>query len=62
MNLNDLKPAWSQLKFQNSMLRMEQNEVLEIIESQKSMASLNLHRVVSNTVIFSILVIFCQGG
>ena len=62
MQLNDLKPAWKQLKLLNALNTIESNEILSIIESRENMNKTKLQRVLLNIVIFIVITIFCQGG
>jgi hypothetical protein len=62
MNLNSLKPAWQQFRFLNSMPSMEKDEILFIIERAEEMRIYNTHRYLINTLMFTILIISCQGG
>ena len=62
MQLNDLKPAWKQLKLLNALNTIESNEILSIIESRENMNKTKLQRVFLNIVIFIVITIFCQGG
>ena len=56
MQLNDLKPAWKQLKLLNALNPIESNEILSIIESRENRNKTKLQRV------FIVITIFCQGG
>ena len=62
MQLNDLKPAWKQLKLLNALNTIESNEILSIIDSRENMNKTKLQRVLLNIVIFIAITIFCQGG
>lgn len=62
MNLNSLKPAWQQFRFLNSMPSMEKDEILFIIERAEEVRVNNTHRYLINTLMFTILIISCQGG
>ena len=62
MQLNDLKPAWKQLKLLNALYPIESNEILSIIESRENRNKTKLQRVLLNIVIFIVITIFCQGG
>lgn len=62
MQLNDLKPAWKQLKLLNAMNHIESNEILSIIERRENMNKTKLQRVLLNIIMFIVITIFCQGG
>lgn len=62
MNLNDLKPAWSQLKLSYSLERIDHQEILQIIEPKEELAGNTVRRFLANSVLFLILMICCQGG
>ena len=62
MQLNDLKPAWKQLKLLNAMNQIESNEILSIIASRENTNKTKLQRVLLNIVIFIVITIFCQSG
>ena len=62
MQLNDLKPAWKQLKLLNAMRHIESKEILSIIENPENTNKTKLQRVLFNIVMFIIITVFCQGG
>lgn len=62
MNLNNLKPAWRQFVFFNSMQQVDQQEILLIIERADSHAIRSLPGFMISTILFVILTVFCQGG
>jgi len=62
MQLNNLKPAWKQLKLLNAMQHIDSKEILSMIERTEKTNKTNLQRVVLNTIMFIIITIFCQGG
>ena len=62
MQLNDLKPAWKQLKLLNAMNHIESNEILSIIERRENTNKTKLQRVLLNIIMFIVITIFCQGG
>ena len=62
MQLNDLKPAWKQLKLLNAMNHIESNEILSIIERRENTNKTKLQRVLLNIIMFVVITIFCQGG
>ncbi len=62
MQLNDLKPAWKQLKFLNSMQHIDSNEILSIIDSQENSSNSKAHTVLLKVVSFIAIIFFCQGG
>ena len=61
MNLNNLKPAWQQFRFLNSMPSIEKDEILFIIERAQEVRN-NTHRYLINTLMCTVLIISCQGG
>jgi hypothetical protein len=62
MNLNNLKPAWRQLKVLNSMRPMDQKEILSVLEMAEGMAVSKSTRLLMHTLIFIVLTFCCQGG
>lgn len=62
MNLSNLKPAWRQFLLFNSMQPMDQKEILFIIEQADRRTIRRLPRVMTNTIMFIVLVICSQGG
>ena len=62
MRINDLKPAWKQLKLLNAMQHIESKEILSIIENPENTNKTKLQRVLFNIVIFIVITIFCQSG
>ena len=62
MPLNDLKPAWKQLKLLNAMQHIESKEILSIIENPENTNKTKLQRVLLNIIMFIVITIFCQGG
>lgn len=62
MRLNDLKPAWKQVKLLNAMRPIDSNEILLIIENQEQAPKTNLQAVALNVVIFVVITFLCQGG
>ncbi len=62
MNLNNLKPAWRQFRFLNSMQLMDQEEILSILESAEGMTISKPNRFLIYTVLFTVLTFCCQGG
>jgi len=62
MNLNNLKPAWRQFQLLNSMQSMDKEEILLIIERAEEMSINNIHRYLINAIMFTVLIISCQGG
>jgi hypothetical protein len=62
MNLNNLKPAWRQCRLLNSMQSMDKEEILFIIERAEDMSISKIHRCLINSIMFTVLIICCQGG
>lgn len=62
MNLNNLKPAWRQYLFFNSMQPIDEKEILFIIEQADRETIGTLPRFMANGMMFVILTICCQGG
>jgi hypothetical protein len=62
MNLNNLKPAWRQFLLFNSMQPIDQKEILFIIERADCQTIRRLPRFITNTIMFIILIVCCQGG
>lgn len=62
MNLNNLKPAWRQFVLFNSMQRMDQDEILFIIERAEGRTTRSLAGFLINTMMFIILTVCCHGG
>lgn len=61
MNLDNLKPAWRQLRFVNSMQRMDQQEFLLILEKAEGAAVRRTSSFVMYSIMFIVLTC-CQGG
>lgn len=62
MNLNNLKPAWRQFVLFNSMQPIDQKEILFIIERADRQTMRRLPGFMTNTMMFMVLTICCQGG
>jgi len=62
MRLNNLKPAWDQLKILNAMPQIESAEILSIIEGAENAGKNKLQRMLFSLVMFIVITIFCQGG
>ncbi len=62
MNLNNLKPAWKQFLLFNSMQPIDQKEILFIIERGDRQTIKRLPGFMTNTIMFIILIVCCQGG
>ncbi len=62
MRLNNLKPAWKQLKVLNAMGQMGSEEILSIIVDSETTDKSKLQRELFNLVMFIFITIFCQGG
>lgn len=62
MQLDNLKPAWKQLKIINAIELIESNEILAVIEKPENMNNIRLHRFLFGLAIFLFITIICQGG
>ncbi len=62
MNLNNLKPAWRQFRLLNSMQSMDREEILFIVERAEEMSIRKIHKYLINSIVFTVLIICCQGG
>lgn len=62
MNLDNLKPAWKQFLFLNSMQAADQKEILSIIEKPDAVLMRRLPGYMTITFMFMILTVCCQGG
>ena len=62
MQLNDLKPAWRQMKLLNAMQPMDSDEVLSIIAGQQKVDKANYQGIALKVIMFIVLTFFCQGG
>ncbi len=62
MQLNNLKPAWKQLKIMNAIELIESNEILSIIEKPENMNNIKLQRFLIGLAMFIFITIICQGG
>jgi hypothetical protein len=62
MNLNNLKPAWRQFQFLNSMERMDREEILFMLDKAEGMAIRKTNRLVMHAMTFLVLTCCCQGG
>jgi hypothetical protein len=62
MNLNNLKPAWRQFILFNSMQRIDEKEILFIIEQADRQTTKRLHRFLTHAILFVVLTVCFQGG
>lgn len=62
MNLNNLKPAWQKFRLLNSMQRMDQEEILFMLESAEDIAVRKINRFPMHIVVFTVLTLCCHGG
>ena len=62
MHLNNLKPAWKQLKIMNAIQLIESNEILSIIEEPENMNNIKLQRFLFGLIMLIFITFFCQGG
>ena len=62
MNINNLKPAWRQLKLLHSLDAMDQKEIIQLIEPREGLVTGRAYKVFSNYALFLFLMLCCQGG
>lgn len=62
MNLNNLKPAWQQLKVLNSMRLTDQEEILLMLERAEEITTDKTNRFLMYTLVFIVLTFCSQGG
>jgi hypothetical protein len=62
MNLDNLKPAWRHFRLLNSMQSMDREEILFIIERAEHASIGKIHKCLINSIMFTVLIICCQGG
>ena len=62
MQLNNLRPAWKQIKLLNALQPIASEEILSIIEGSGNSDRPKLQSVFFNVVMFIVITIFCQGG
>ena len=62
MQLNDLKPAWRQMKLLHAMPLMEAEEILSIIERPEKVNNTGLQKAFFGLVMLVVTTLFCQGG
>jgi hypothetical protein len=62
MNLNNLKPAWKQLRLYNSMQPIDQHEILLILERAEGIAVSKNYRSLISIMMVAVLTFCCQGG
>lgn len=63
MNLTKLKPAWYQFKAANSLIDINEAEILSAIEPKKSVLGQYLaKRMVQNIFAYSFLILTLNGG
>ncbi len=62
MQLNQLKPAWKQLKQMQSLQPLETSNLLALIDTPAPKGYTKLQSVLLNLTWFVILTVVCQGG
>ena len=62
MNLTKLRPAWNQFKAVNSLIDINETEILFALEPKKSVLSNYTTKVVQNIVAYSFLILALNGG
>ncbi len=62
MHLNNLKPAWKQLKIRNAIQLIDSTEILSIIEQPENMHRIKLQTLLLRVVMLLFITFFCQGG
>lgn len=60
MHLEDLKPAWQQLKCYHSMQELDAGEILALIEDDSN--HISWRGVITSLIVFVLLTICCQAG
>ncbi len=63
MNLTNLRPAWNQFKAANSLIDIQEAEILFAIEPKMAgSGQLLIKRVVQNIFVYSFLILMLNGG
>lgn len=62
MNLDKLKPAWTQFKLESAMHGIVDDQILKIIATQEKAHHITGKGAIVNALMFIFLVICCQGG
>lgn len=62
MQLDELKPAWKQLKLLHSMQRIPTGEILSMIGEHDQRSTRKGPRVLLSLVLFIVMTLFFQGG
>ena len=62
MNLDNLKTAWQQFRFLNSMQLMEQHEILQLLENGENKTANKSRSLLIHTALFILITLCCQGG
>ena len=62
MNLTKLQPAWNQFKVANSLIDIQEAEILSALEPKKSVLSHYTTKVVQNIFAYSFLILTLNGG
>jgi hypothetical protein len=62
MNLDNLKPAWQQLKVLNSMQALDREEILLTIERAEGLVINKTNQVLITDFMFIVVTLCCQAG
>lgn len=62
MHLNNLKPAWKQLKIINAIPSIESEEILSIIEQADGVNKAQSPSLLFDLAMFIFITFICQGG
>lgn len=62
MKLSNLKPAWRQFRFVNSMQPMDRAEILWMLERVEGTVASKTHRYIINAIVCVVLIFCCQAG
>jgi hypothetical protein len=62
MNLNNLKPAWRQFRFVNSLTSVDTAEILLLIERTEEKNVSKIHQYFVSAILFGLIAISCQAG
>jgi hypothetical protein len=62
MNLDNLKPGWRQFQLLNSMRRMDQEEILLMLERAEGIGISKTSGLITHILVFIVLTFCFQGG
>ena len=62
MHLNNLKPAWKQMKIMNAIPQIESDEILSIIEQAGSSYNIKSQQLFFHVLMLIFITFACQGG